>query len=223
MTAKNFFLALLILLISLPILVLIILKSFIPSNINLPGSVIELKTETFRSYLSSIKAAEGGELLVAEITDTIELSEKIENKEYWTGITLGNSTVSVRAPVMYKYYININDEWLVRTDDNFVVVLAPDIKLSKPPSVITSGIQKFVHDKWLSFDGSKTADRLVQQLTMKATDAGDRPARIAMARTYARKAIAAFVKKWIVNENINSKIIIIQFPNERTDDIREGF
>ena len=221
MTPRNVFLTLLILFLALPIATIFILKSFIPSNINLPGSVVELKTKTFRSYLSSIKSARGGELIVAEITDNIELSEKNENKEYWTGITLGNSTVSVRAPVIYKYYININDEWLVRTDDNFVVVLAPDIKLSKPPSVITSGIKKFVNDKWLSFDGAKTADRLVQQLTMKATDVGNMPARISMARKYSRKAISAFVKKWIVNENLNNRIIIIQFPDERVDEIED--
>jgi len=193
------------------------------SKIKLPGTTLDVKTESFRQYLVSAKSTPGDELIVAEIRDNIELAETSETKEYWTGLTMGKSSASIRAPVVYTYYINISGEWLVSVNEHFILAVAPPVRLLKPATIITTGIQKFVNDSWLSFDGQAVADRLVQKLTMMATQQGDSPAKISLARKYARKAIAEFVEKWVIQQNLRKKIIVIQFPEERIADTWEPF
>ena len=151
--------------------------------------------ETFREYLASVKAAKGDELLVAEVRAVNEITREDTRREFWTGLSLGTSTVSVRYPVSYRYIIRISDRWRLRVDGNTVVVQRPVIRPLEP-AIDTAGIDFQGGNGWLRWNKEEMRDQLLRQLT---PDAVVRAAEHrATAAPHADAAITAFIRTWLL-------------------------
>ncbi len=152
-------------------------------------------TETFREYLASMKAAKGDELLVAELRTVNEITRSDTRREFWTGLSLGTTTASIRYPATYRYYICISDTWRLRVDGRTVIVQRPVLRALNP-AIDTTGLELQGDNGWLRWNKDEVRDQLLRQLTPDAIVRAQE--HIATARPHADLAITAFIRAWLV-------------------------
>jgi hypothetical protein len=152
-------------------------------------------TETFREYLASVKAAKGDELLVAEVRAVNEITRSDTRREFWTGLSLGTTTASIRYPVTYRYAIRISDVWRLRVDGRLVQVRRPVLRPLEP-AIDTTGIEFQGGNGWLRWNKDELRDDLLKELT---PDAAIRAREhVATARPHADIAVTAFINTWLL-------------------------
>jgi hypothetical protein len=152
-------------------------------------------TDTFREYLASVKATKGDELLVAEVRAVNEVTRSDTRREFWTGLSLGTSTASIRYPVTYRYAIRISDSWRLSVDGRLVTVRRPVLRPLEP-AIDTSGIDIQGDNGWLRWNRDELRNDLLKQLTPDAVTRAKEHA--ATAAPHADIAIAAFIRGWLL-------------------------
>ncbi len=152
-------------------------------------------TDTFREYLASVKAAKGDELLVAEIRAVNEISRSDTRREFWTGLSLGTTTASIRYPVTYRYAIRISDAWRLRVDGRMVMVRRPVLRPLEP-AIDTTGIEFQGGNGWLRWNKDEVRDALLKELTPDAAIRAREHA--ATAAPHADIAVTAFINAWLL-------------------------
>jgi hypothetical protein len=152
-------------------------------------------SESFREYLVAVRAAKGDELLVAEVAAVNEIARSDTRREFWTGLSLGTTTVSIRYPVTYRYAVRISDPWLLRVSGDIVLVRRPQLRPIEP-AIDTRGLDIHSANGWLRWNQDDERDRLLQQLTPDAIARASEHA--ATARPHADSAVAAFVRGWLL-------------------------
>lgn len=177
-------------------------------------------SETFREYLASVRAAKGDELLVAEVRMVNEIARSDTRREFWTGLSLGTTTVSVRYPVTYRYCIRLSDVWRLRLDGRVVTVRRMHLRPLEP-AIDTSGIEFQGGNGWLRWNKDEARDALLRQLT---PDAALRSVQhIATATPHADLAVTAFIRTWLLAASgVAPKDAIVLLADELADgaDIR---
>ncbi len=159
------------------------------------GGARSTVSETFREYLSSVKAAKGDELLVAEVRAVNEITRSDTRREFWTGLSLGTTTASIRYPVTYRYAIRISDPWRLKVEGRLVTVRRPVLRALEP-AIDTSGIDYQGDNGWLRWNKDELRDGLLRQLTPDATVRAQEHA--ATAAPHADIAITSFVRGWLL-------------------------
>jgi hypothetical protein len=162
----------------------------------LPGHSQREIVETFREYLASVKASRGDELLVAEVKAVNEIVRSDTRREFWTGLSLGTSTASIRYPVSYRYVIRISDTWRLSVSENVVLVRRPVIRPIEP-AIDSTGIDTSGENGWLRWNKDELRDSLLRELTPDAIGRAQEHA--ATAAPHADAAIAAFVRGWLLS------------------------
>ncbi len=152
-------------------------------------------SQTFREYLASVKAARGDELLVAEIRAINEITRSDTRREFWTGLSLGTTTASIRYPVTYRYAIRISDVWRLRVDGRMVQVRRPVLRPLEP-AIDTTGIEFQAGNGWLRWNKDELRDDLLKELTPDAAIRAREHA--ATARPHADIAVTAFINAWLL-------------------------
>ncbi len=152
-------------------------------------------TETFREYLASVKAAKGDELVIAEVRSVNEISRQDSRQEYWTGLPLGTSTVSVRYPVTYRYVIRISDRWRLRVDGSVITVQRPVLRALEP-AIDTTGIDFQSSNGWLRWNKDDMRSELLRQLTPDAIVRAQE--HVATATPHADLAVTGFIRTWLL-------------------------
>lgn len=152
-------------------------------------------SETFREYLVTVRAARGDELLVAEVHAVNEITHSDTRREFWTGLPLGTTTASVRYPVTYRYAIRISDAWRLRVDGGIVLVRRPVLRPLEP-AIDTTGIDIRAENGWMRWNRDEVRDLLLARLTPDAI--GRSREHAAMAAPHADRAVAAFVRGWLL-------------------------
>jgi hypothetical protein len=187
----------------------------------LPGTERSV-TETFREYLLAIRAARGDELLVAEVHAVNEIIHSDTRREFWTGLSLGTSTVSIRYPVTYRYAIHISDTWRLRVDGGIVLVRRPILRALEP-AIDTTGIDFRSENGWLRWNKDELRDRLLAQLSPDAVTRAAEHAKT--AAPHADAAVAAFVRGWLLAASgaapRDAEVVIVE-QLKRGVDIRVG-
>lgn len=162
----------------------------------LPDHATRSVEQTFREYLIAVRAAKGDQLLVAEVSTIEEISERDTRREFWTGMSLGTSEVSIRYPITCRYYVTISEPWSLAIDGRTVWVLRPVIHPLEP-AIDTSGIDYRGENGWLRWNKDEMRDRLLHQLSANAALHAAEHA--ATAAPHADAAVAAFVRGWLLS------------------------
>lgn len=152
-------------------------------------------SESFREYLQSVRAAKGDELLVAEVRAVNEIEQSDTRREFWTGLSLGTTTASVRYPATYRYAIRISDRWRLRAEGGIVLVRRPVLRPLEP-AIDTAGIDIRVENGWMRWNRDEVRDRLLARLSADAVVRAREHA--ATAAPHADAAVAAFVRGWLL-------------------------
>lgn len=173
-------------------------------------------TETFREYLASVKAAKGDELLVAEVRAVNEIERSDTRREFWTGLSLGTTTASIRYPVTYRYAIRISDVWRLRIDGRMVQVRRMQLRPLEP-AIDTTGIEFEGGNGWLRWNKDEMRDALLKELTPDAVVRAREHA--ATAAPHADIAVAAFVNTWLLaasGAGVKDAVVVLK------DDVADG-
>ena len=176
----------------------------------------QLITHTFISALPSLSRELNLEIARSWQMETLERSET----KCILGLNLGTNTAQIRVPVTYRYHLQLNDPWHLKTCGNAVFVLAPEIQPSQPPAIHTDQMRIESKRGWCRMPPQELVDQLHHDLTPALCQYAQDPRRLAFVRETARESVAEFVRLWLARENrwTPSKFsaIHVQFLDEKT-------
>lgn len=185
----------------------------------LPKKLVQSEIETsFRESITKITSTNGDILEVA----TLETNETVTRYDMKTAfnemVYLGTTVSEIRTPVVYRYHIKLTDPWQLSVHDNQCIVRAPAMRPSPPPAVRTDGIEKKSEAGWLRFNAAENLAALEKSLTPTLERRAGNKVHLDSIREAARKSVAEFVKKWLLQEETASaasiRSITIVFPDD---------
>ena len=158
-------------------------------------------TQTFQEQLISITPTHGDvlELATAERQETLtkyDMKTLLFNTVY-----LGTTVSEIRVPAVYRYHIKLSDEWKLGSEGHTCVVIAPLIRPSLPPAIRTDRMETRSTAGWLRFNAARNLTELEKGITPMLEQRAGSPSRINEVRELSRKAVAEFVKNWLVKED----------------------
>ena len=175
------------------------------------------RVDVTQRFLSSLPAARGEarlELATAETVETISRSD--ERRAFWDLVSLGATTVEIRVPVTWRWYVPLDAEWHAVLEDGVLTVSAPALRPSLPPAIHTDGIERRIEADWLRFDGAEQLARLERELTpLLAARAGD-PRHLALGRPAARDALADLAHRFAAGTLATEppRAVLVRFADE---------
>lgn len=168
---------------------------------------------TFSDHITSIEAENKVRLLVA----TIEAEERIvtTSTRLW-----GTTTVEITLPATFRYSVSLKEPWRIRTDvtPNSVIcrVVAPDVRPVLPVAFDTRRKTVKATTTGLRRDADERVEEVEREITPILMKRSGERAR--QARDAARRAIADFVRGWLVDRGQwgdgKFREVIIYFPDE---------
>lgn len=172
-------------------------------------------TTSFRENLLKITATKGDILEVA----TVEMDETFTRMNMktlaWNLFYLGTTVSEVRVPAVYRYHIKLSDDWKVTVEGDRCLVIAPIIRPSQPPAIRTEKMEKKSVAGWARFDAAQNMTELEKSITPSLESRAGNKSHIDRVRDPARKAVAEFVKTWLLsNPKQDVKHITIVFADE---------
>ena len=181
-------------------------------------------THTFRESLVSVTPTKGDILEVA----TLEMNEvltDVDMKTLGNLIYLGTTVSEIQVPVVYRYHIKLTDEWKLSVDGNVCTVIAPQIRPSLPPAIRTDGMSKKSEAGWLRFNAASNLADLERNLTPMIERRAATQRRIGQVKDASRKAVAEFVRTWLLKEQQwkegSISAIVVRFPgDENSTDLK---
>lgn len=175
-------------------------------------------TQTFREEYIKVTPTQGDILEVA----TLEMTETITSHDVKSAfgnlLYLGTTVSEIKVPTVYRYHIRLIDDWKLSVENGVCTVLAPAIRPSQPPAIRTDGMEKKSESGWLRFNAREHLQDLERGLTPALEKRAGTPHRINQVREGSRKAVAEFVRTWLLKEQQWNKgaisAIIVRFPDE---------
>ena len=172
-------------------------------------------TSSFRENLVKITATQGDILEVA----TVEMDETFTRMNMktlaWNLVYLGTTISEVRVPAVYRYHIQLSGDWKVTLEGDQCLVIAPSIRPSLPPAIRTEKMEKKSVAGWARFDAAQNMSELEKSITPSLEKRAGSASHIDRVRDPARKAVAEFVKTWLLSHSKQDvKHITILFADE---------
>jgi hypothetical protein len=175
-------------------------------------------TQTFRESITQITPTKGDvlELAVLESDETIA---KFDMRTVFNDLLYLGTTVSeIKVPAVYRYHLKISDDWKLETHGNVVTVVAPIIRPSLPPAIRTERMEKKSENGWLMFNKDQNLAELEKSITPTLEKRAGSEGKIKQVREGCRKAVAEFVKTWLIKEDQWEKdklaAIVVVFADE---------
>jgi len=149
-------------------------------------------TTSFTSYATSIGGSQYFQF--AHLTENVVITQTDEKSYAWGYIPLPDVIVEANAPVTFTYYLNLNDRWDFRLQNNSILVIAPDIRYNKP-AVDVSRITYTVKKDSLF----RNTDEAKENLRSSITSVCYKKAKenIDSVRETGRKQTEIFVQNWL--------------------------
>lgn len=177
-------------------------------------------TQTFREEYVKVIPTKGDILELA----TLEMTETLTAYDMKTAfgdlVYLGTTVSEIKVPTVYRYHLKLSDEWKLSVNGNVCTVLAPAIRPSLPPAIRTEGMEKKSEAGWLRFNAGEHLAQLEKNLTPTLEKRAGTPHRINQVREGARKAVAEFVRQWLLKEQQWNQesvaAIVVRFPDEES-------
>ena len=133
---------------------------------------------------------------------TIKVSEQFESSSFhsFLGAPLGKTATQIRVPVVYRYHIELADEWRIRLRDKNFIVIAPPVKPTLPVAIDTSGMEKESSGVWSVLTGTSLLNKLEHSITPVLALRAKSPRYVGLQREASRKTIKEFVNKWLITQ-----------------------
>ncbi len=183
-------------------------RPFLESNIQ----------ETFQSTALKTSGTEGGILEVATANTTETFERKSEISLFDRILPLGTTVSEIEVPAFYRYHIDLNGSWKVRSQQGKCIVIAPKIRASLPVAFDTGAMQTKTASGWARWDKHENLKTLEQSLSERLAKKATLPDNIERVRDEARLSVAKFVKNWLIRQEHWSHErfteIIVLFPDE---------
>lgn len=175
-------------------------------------------TQVFRENLIKVTATDGDILEVATL-DMEETLKRYDTKSIaWNLINIGTTVSEIRVPAVFRYHVKLSDDWQVSVENDTAIVVAPVLRPSLPPAIHTDKMEKKSEAGWGRFNADDNLSALEKSITPSLQTRAGQPSHIDKVRGPARKAVAEFVKKWVVGRDADArpkvKRIIILFADE---------
>lgn len=164
------------------------LDDFTEENIN----------KTFGEYITATKGEGSGNLEVATHETLAVFSETREKSYVWGAVSGGITSVEIKVPVTYRYYVRLDDPWKIEINGAICTVLAPAIKPGLPPAIHTDRMEKRIDESWIRFDGRQMMDELEKQMTPELNRRAQ--TNIQLVMEHSRKVVSTFIKNWLLQD-----------------------
>lgn len=175
-------------------------------------------TDTFRERLKSITPTHGDVLEVAVVERDETLTRSEMKTTLFNIVYLGTTTSEIRVPAVYRYHVKLSDEWKLGSKDSSCVVIAPKIRVSDPPAIRTDKMESHTKAGWMRFNAAANLNSLQKDVTPMLSQRASNPLHIEEVREASRKAVAEFVRNWLISEDQwkakGFTDIIVVFPDE---------
>jgi len=175
-------------------------------------------TDTFREKLKSITPTHGDILEVAVVEREETLTRSEMKTTLFNILYLGTTTSEIRVPAVYRYHVKLSDEWKLGSKAGTCVVIAPKIRVSDPPAIRTDQMETNTKAGWARFNSAANLKSLQKNITPMLSQRAGNPLHIDEVREASRKAVAEFVRNWLISEDQwkakGFTDIIVVFPDE---------
>lgn len=175
-------------------------------------------THTFRESIPQVRGT-GGDVLELAVSRSEETFTQADEKWIgWDFVYLGTTIVEIRVPVTYRYHVRLSDPWHLAVRDQVCLVLAPRLRPSLPPAIDTANLEKRAESGWARFDKSAQLNDLEKGLTRQVSMRAMDSRHLALVREECRKAVANFVRNWLLREEQwredRFRAVQVVFPDE---------
>ena len=141
----------------------------------------------------------------------LEVSTLVKNEEFrwqtsWTCPLIDCSnylpkTVSeVRLPVHYSFTIPLASEWRLKFRGEYFELKVPKERPNLPPGFEVGKLELRTTKGWLSPDVAENQISLLKHLGPELAERAVQPAYLSAQRDEARKTVAEFARKWMVEQ-----------------------
>jgi hypothetical protein len=156
-----------------------------------------------KEFIASIPAifrAQGGNLELAGFTatETFMRSDTAKLPYFNWNIPGATTTVVIRVPVIYRYYVSASGEWDIKVIDNTCLIYAPELRPTLPPAIQTDSMKISTIEGPLAFHGEEQQAKLLQSLTPQLEKNAKDSTKVKFIREEARKTVAEFVQTWLL-------------------------
>lgn len=174
--------------------------------------------KTFGEYITATKGEGSGNLEVASHETLAVFSETREKSYVWGKFSGGRTSVEIKVPVTYRYYVRLDDPWKIEINGAICTVLAPAIRPGLPPAIHTDRMEKRIDESWIRFDGRQMMDALERQMTPELNRRA--VINIPLVREHSRKVVATFIQNWLLQEkqwHDRFHSVVISFADEKEE------
>lgn len=147
---------------------------------------------SFTSYATSVTGS--SYLQFANLRQTEVYTRQDEASVLWGTLELPEVVVSATAPVEYTYYLDLDEPWEFRLEEDRLRVMAPPIRFNRP-AIDASEIRYEVRASSLLRDEDAALELLKQGLTVMSEERARE--HIALVREVGRARVSQFVERWL--------------------------
>jgi hypothetical protein len=156
--------------------------------------------QEFIASIPTIFRTQGGNLELAGFTatETFMRSDTAKLPYFNWNIPGATTTVVIRVPVIYRYYVPASGDWDIKVIDNACLIYAPELRPTLPPAIQTDSMKISTIEGPLAFDGATQQAKLLQSLTPELEKNAKDSTKVKFIREEARKTVAEFVQTWLL-------------------------
>lgn len=158
----------------------------------------------------------------------LEVSTLIRNEEFgWStkhtcplldcGSLLKATITEIRVPVHYTYRVPLAESWTLRLNGADYELTVPNEQPAVPAAIDLTKLEMRTSKGWLSPDAKENRESLLRQLGPEFARRAKQPQYIDAQREQARRTVAEFARKWMVQQGLNpiaSHAIKVRFGDE---------
>lgn len=172
-------------------------------------------TAKFISSIPQMTAEMNLEVVTA--TQTEIFTQSSNKLVLWGKLDLGTTVVQVQVPVTYRYHIPLRESWNLTIKGGRVLVMAPSLRASLPPSVHTDKMERLTLRGWARTSATPMLQELELQITPLLSSRAGSPEQFDLVREKCRSSVAEFVKLWLEREGQSSRFnsVEVSFADEK--------
>jgi len=182
-------------------------------------------TEVMTSGETIVMRTPGGTLEVARIKAYENLRRTDPgDKVAWGLIETGDTVSEIDVAALYRYQIELAQEWPLRCDRGVCVVRAGPIKPTLPPGIYSEEMRKRTTSGWARFNKNENLALLERSMTAELSKKATSERNMQAATDAARRTVREFVKTWMLKARLKPgeamPRIVVLFPGETAEPAR---
>lgn len=174
------------------------------------------RTTATHSGLDVIMRTPGGLLEISRIKAYEHIKREDPKTVFWNQLDLGTTVSEIDVPVLFRYHVELANEWPLHCDAAVCVVRAGEVKPSLPPAIYSDEIRKLTTSGWGRFNKADNLAALEANLTSTLSDRAASERNLSAAKAEGRKTISEFVQTWMTRSHpeLQSRRLVVLFPGE---------